>query len=70
MNLNYKLFKGISFQLQNVSNADAAAAKIAEMDMVKQIWPVRVQARPRNEVVWEGQDRSSGQSALRKRQGG
>ena len=70
MNLNYKLFKGISFQLQNVSNADAAAAKIAEMDMVKQIWPVRVQARPRNEVVWEGQDRNSGQSALRKRQGG
>ncbi|CAN9241094.1 unnamed protein product [Alternaria alternata] len=70
MNLNYKLFKGISFQIRNVSNADAAVAKIAEMDMVKQIWPVRVQARPRNEVVWEGQDRSSGQSALRRRQGG
>ncbi|CAN9281963.1 unnamed protein product [Alternaria alternata] len=70
MNLNYKLFKGISFQLQNVSNAVAAAAKIAEMDMVKRIWPVRVQARPRNEIVWEGQDRSLGQSALRRRQGG
>jgi subtilisin family serine protease len=69
MNLNYTLFKGISFQLQDLSNADAAAAKIAKLDMVKQIWPVRGYPRPQNEVVWEGQDKYLAQSALRKRQG-
>ncbi|KAL1798071.1 hypothetical protein ACET3X_004677 [Alternaria dauci] len=70
MDLSYKLFNGISFQLQNVSNADSAAAKIAKMDIVKQMWPVSTQPRPRDEVVWKGQDKNSAQSALRKRQEG
>ncbi|KNG51237.1 subtilisin-like serine protease PR1C [Stemphylium lycopersici] len=70
MDLNYKLFKGISFQVQNASDADATAVKIAKMDMVKQIWPVLTQSRPRNEVVWKGHDRNLGQAALQKRQGG
>lgn len=70
MDLNYRLFQGISFQLQNVSNTDAAAAKIAKMDMVKQIWPVLTQSRPQNELLWKGQDRNSGQAALHKRQEG
>lgn len=70
MDLNYKLFKGISFQVQNASDADATAVKIAKMDMVRQIWPVLTQSRPRNEVVWKGHDRNLGQAALQKRQGG
>lgn len=47
---------------------DAAAAKIANMDMVKQIWPVRIISVPKDEVVWKGTERSAAQAALQKRQ--
>ncbi|KAF1970669.1 subtilisin-like serine protease PR1C [Bimuria novae-zelandiae CBS 107.79] len=70
MKLDYKLFKGTSFQLQNVSDVDDAAAKIANMAMVKQIWPVRIYHMPQDEVVWTGQDKNLAQSALQKRQAG
>ncbi|KAL5435994.1 hypothetical protein PMIN07_003893 [Paraphaeosphaeria minitans] len=70
MKLDYKLFKGTSFQLKDVSDVDAAAAKIANMDMVKRIWPVRVFHVPKDEVVWKGTDGRTEfvQAALRKRQ--
>lgn len=70
LKLDYKLFKGTSFQLKNVSDVDAAAAKIANMDIVKQIWPVRVFHVPNDEVIWKGTDLNLAQSALQKRQSG
>jgi len=68
MKLDYKLFKGTSFQLKNVSDVDAAAAKIANMDMVKQMWPVRVFSVPKHEVVWKGNDQKLASAALKRRQ--
>jgi subtilisin family serine protease len=69
LKLDYKLFKGTSFQLKNGTNVDAAAAKIASMDMVKQMWPVRVFHVPQDEVVWKGTDGTEfAQAALKKRQ--
>lgn len=68
LKLDYKLFKGTSFQLKNVSDMDAAAAKIANMAIVKQMWPVRIFHVPNDEVIWKGTDRNLAQTALQKRQ--
>lgn len=68
LKLDYKLFKGTSFQLKNVSDVDAAAAKIANMDIVKRIWPVRIFHVPNDEVVWTGNNQNMAQAALQKRQ--
>ena len=68
LKLDYKLFKGTSFQLKNVSDVNAAAAKIADMDIVKRMWPVRIFSVPKDEVVWKGTDHFPAQVALQKRQ--
>ncbi|KAJ4290416.1 hypothetical protein N0V90_010632 [Kalmusia sp. IMI 367209] len=68
LKLDYKLFKGTSFQLKNVSDVDAAAEKIANMAIVKKIWPVRIFSVPKNEVIWTGSDLNLAQAALQKRQ--
>lgn len=70
MKLDYKLFKGTSFQFKNVSDVHAAATKIANMDMVKSMWPVRVFSVPKTEVLWKGIDgrTKNAQAVLRKRQ--
>ena len=47
---------------------DAAAAKIANMAIVKQMWPVRIFHVPNDEVIWKGTDRNLAQTALQKRQ--
>ncbi|KAF2689831.1 subtilase [Lentithecium fluviatile CBS 122367] len=68
MKLDYTLFKGTSFQLKNVSDVDAAAKRIANMAMVKQMWPVRVFKVPTVDVIWKGSDKGMAESALQKRQ--
>jgi subtilisin family serine protease len=68
LKLDYKLFKGVSFQLKNVSDVDAAAAKIGNMDIVKRIWPVRNFHVPKDRVVWNGTDSNLAQTVLQKRQ--
>jgi subtilisin family serine protease len=68
MKLDYSLFKGTSFQLKNVSDVDAAAKSIANMAMVKQMWPVRVFSVPKVQVHWKGTDGNMAESALQKRQ--
>ncbi|KAJ4355533.1 uncharacterized protein N0V89_003550 [Didymosphaeria variabile] len=72
LKLDYKLFKGTSFQLKNVSDMDGAAAKIANMDMVMRMWPVRIFNVPKDEVIWKGTDGRTefAQAALKKRQSG
>jgi len=68
LKLDYKLFKGTSFQMKNASDVDAAAAKIANMDIVKRIWPVRLFHLPKDEVVWNGTDSNMAQTVMQKRQ--
>ena len=67
LNLTYSLFRGVSFQLKNASAEDSnAALKIANMPMVKQLWPVRIFSVPKDEVVSTGSDQA--QATLAKRQ--
>ncbi|KAI6883151.1 subtilisin-like protein [Hortaea werneckii] len=53
-NLKYSLFNGVSFQLLNTTDEDAAAKSIEIMPEVRQIWPVRIFSVPKDEVVWSG----------------
>lgn len=41
MQLDYKLFKGVSVQLHDVENSDKIAQKIAELPAVKNMIPIK-----------------------------
>ncbi|KAK3623419.1 hypothetical protein LTR56_021595 [Elasticomyces elasticus] len=75
MDLSYSLFKGVSFQLENVSttvDTIAAARMIEAMPEVQHLWPVRIFRVPDDEVVWTGNDGGGvdapSVAALRRRQ--
>ncbi|KAF2723337.1 subtilisin-like protein [Polychaeton citri CBS 116435] len=71
LDLKYNLFKGVSFQLQNVSSEKEAVQKIQAMSQVKNIWPVRIYNVPKDEVVWTGKEKVAPSAAgLQKRQSG
>ncbi|KAI2613328.1 subtilisin-like protein [Hypoxylon sp. NC1633] len=55
MNLDYKLFKGVSIQFHDLKTAEEEAAKLNSLSSVKQVWPNRVYSLPKDEVVWTGQ---------------
>jgi subtilisin family serine protease len=59
MNLDYKLFKGVSVQLDDVENAEETAFKIASSPSVKNVWPVEVYSIPKPKVNWVGTPDSS-----------
>ncbi|KAF2652507.1 serine endopeptidase [Lophiostoma macrostomum CBS 122681] len=67
MKLEYSLFKGTSFQLNNLTTAETTAEQIANLSMVKRMWPVRVYSVPKDEVVWKGSDKNIADAALRRR---
>lgn len=56
MDLNYRLFNAVSFQLRNVSDSVSAARKIENMQAVERLWPVRLFSVPDDEVVWTAND--------------
>ncbi|KAG6021502.1 hypothetical protein E4U19_005684 [Claviceps sp. Clav32 group G5] len=45
MVLDYKLFRGLSFQFHNIQAAEKRSKEIAAMPAVKQMWPVRLVPR-------------------------
>ncbi|KAI9152320.1 Alpha-L-arabinofuranosidase A [Paramyrothecium foliicola] len=71
LELNYKLFNGVSIQL-DIETAEKKAAQLASLPAVKNIWPVRVVPLP--ELIFEDNERSNrsatAESRNRKRQGG
>ncbi|KAF1948991.1 subtilisin-like protein [Byssothecium circinans] len=66
LKLDYKLFKGASFQLKNVSDVDAAAQQIAGMAAVKKLWPVRRIPLPKDTVHYTGTDRLKAEAVVSK----
>ncbi|KAI0181121.1 subtilisin-like protein [Hypoxylon sp. FL1284] len=54
MNLNYKLFKGVSIQFHDLKTAEYEATILNSLASVKQVWPNRVYSLPQDEVVWTG----------------
>lgn len=54
MDLSFSMFKGVSFQIEEVSgeDADASAMRIASMPKVRKLWPVHVHERPDDEILW------------------
>lgn len=50
MNFNYKLFKGASVQFNDLDKAEDKAAKIANMDAVKNVWAVKLYPSPSHTV--------------------
>lgn len=68
--LNYKLFKGVSIQLENSTNddLDVAISQIASQDNVKRVWPVRWNSVPNDTVIWTGKDGPSSGNTWKKRQ--
>ena len=63
MDLNYALFKGASFKLEDLSTEDELAKQIADMPEIKQIWPVREYPIPNDEVVWTGNSKTAAPEA-------
>ncbi|KAG5974449.1 hypothetical protein E4U58_003065 [Claviceps cyperi] len=45
MVLDYKLFRGLSFQFHNIQAAEKRSKEIAAMPAVKQMWPVKLVSR-------------------------
>jgi subtilisin family serine protease len=68
--LNYKLFKGVSIQLENSTDDDLeiAISQIANQDNVKQVWPVRWNPVPNDTVIWTGADGTLPVNMWKKRQ--
>ncbi|KAF2279229.1 subtilisin-like protein [Westerdykella ornata] len=67
--LNYKLFKGVSIQLDNkTADLETAISQIASQDNVKQVWPVRRIPLPNDTVIWKAGDGPLSRNAWRKRQ--
>ena len=54
MDLNYRLFKGASFSLRNLTDAEATADRIGALSRVKSLWPVRKVQFPRPAIVSVG----------------
>ncbi|KAH6606996.1 hypothetical protein Trco_006149 [Trichoderma cornu-damae] len=50
--LNYKLFKGVSVQLTDLSNHEDKALKMAQLPAVKNMWPVTLIQAPNPKVEW------------------
>lgn len=48
MSFNSELFKGVSIQ-HDVENAEETAARIASKPEIKNVWPVHIYDRPKNE---------------------
>lgn len=62
--LEYKLFKGVSIQLNNESDVDAAVNDIANMAKVKNVWPVRTIPKPNDTIIWTANNSSSTRSMM------
>ncbi|KAH7007519.1 peptidase S8/S53 domain-containing protein [Ilyonectria destructans] len=54
MEFNYKLFKGVSIQFNDLDKADDMATNIAALPAVKNMWPVKVYSIPKPTVEWVG----------------
>lgn len=54
MNLDYKLFRGVSIQFHDLKTAEEEAGKLELLPSVKQVWPNRVYSLPKDEIVWTG----------------
>jgi subtilisin family serine protease len=71
MDLNYNLFNGASFKLEDLASAEELAGQIAEMPEIKQIWPLREYPMPGDKVVWtanSGTDAPESVNTINKRQ--
>ncbi|KAF2788581.1 subtilase [Melanomma pulvis-pyrius CBS 109.77] len=70
MKLEFKLFKGVSVQLNSGSDIKTAAENIASMGPVKRMWPIQKISMPNDKVIWNGTDRNMAANFLSKRQTG
>ncbi|PNS19126.1 hypothetical protein CAC42_1862 [Sphaceloma murrayae] len=69
MNLQYDLFKGVSFNLRDTEDEETAARKIEARPDVRKLWPVRAYPVPRDEILWTGNERTTAPaSGITKRQ--
>ncbi|KAH7127837.1 peptidase S8/S53 domain-containing protein [Dactylonectria estremocensis] len=54
LQLDYKLFKGVSIQFNDLEKADDLAASVAALPAVKNVWPVKVYSIPKPTIEWTG----------------
>lgn len=59
MNLDYKLFKGVSVQLDDVEHAEDTVRLLSESKLVKSTWPVSLYSLPETEIHWAGNETAS-----------
>lgn len=60
MDLNYKLFKGVSIRFHDVDKAEDKVSEIASMPAVKNIWPVKLFSVPQHTVLSVGDAAAGG----------
>jgi len=66
MDLNYKLFKGVSIQFKDTDKAEDKAAQLADRGDIKNVWPVKLYSVPTHTVHSVGDAAVEG---LNRRQG-
>ncbi|CAI6091527.1 hypothetical protein V2G26_007363 [Clonostachys chloroleuca] len=54
MKLNYTLFQGASIQLHNLADAKRIANDLANLPVVKGMWPVKMRQSAKPHVEWQG----------------
>lgn len=54
MSLDYKLFKGVSVQLDDLENAKEKASNMAGSRAIKNMWPVEIYDLPKSNMAWAG----------------
>ncbi|KAF7551263.1 hypothetical protein G7Z17_g5119 [Cylindrodendrum hubeiense] len=54
LEFDYKLFKGVSIQFNDLEKADDLAANIAALPAVKNMWQVKVYSIPDPQIEWVG----------------
>ena len=67
MDLNFKLFKGVSIKFKDVETAEESAAQLAESPAVKNVWQVKLFPSPQHTVHSTG---GVAGNALSRRQAG
>lgn len=67
MTFDYKLFKGVSVQLDNVNNADEKASKMSAAHGIKRMWPVEVHSLPDESVAWTGTPSKNNDALLKRK---
>jgi hypothetical protein len=64
MRFDSPVFKGVSFQLEDVDSAEETASRMARAPAAKQMWPISLHSVPDATIQWTGNETDSYQTMV------